>query len=113
MQVVETNCGKGVVRSRDRRSRQNHFFHDQALSKAVDIIKKGINQNQYVLGVFCDISGAFDNVLHSSITTAMKSRGIGGNIIGWYDHFLQTRTVTSSLGESNASIRPGKGKGAS
>jgi hypothetical protein len=39
----------------------------------------------------------------------MKSRGIGGNIIGWYDHFLQTRTVTSSLGESNASIRPGKG----
>jgi hypothetical protein len=25
------------------------------------------------------------------------------------DHFLQTCTVTSSLGESNASIRPGKG----
>jgi hypothetical protein len=39
----------------------------------------------------------------------MKSRGIGGNIIGWYDHFLQTRTVTSSLGESKASIWPGKG----
>jgi hypothetical protein len=39
----------------------------------------------------------------------MKSRDIGGNIIGWYDHFLQTRTVNSSLGESKASIRPGKG----
>jgi hypothetical protein len=25
-----------------------------ALSKAVDIIKKCINQNQYILGVFCD-----------------------------------------------------------
>jgi hypothetical protein len=81
---------------------------DQALSKAVDIIEKGINQNRYVLGVFCDISGAFDNVLHISITTAMKSRGISDNIIGWYDHFLQTGTVTSSLGESNPSIRPGK-----
>jgi hypothetical protein len=45
---------------------------DQALSKAVNIIEKGLNQGEYVLGVFCDISGAFDNVLHSSITLAMS-----------------------------------------
>jgi hypothetical protein len=49
---------------------------DQALSKAMNIIEKGLNQGEYVLGVFCDISGAFDNVLHSSITSAMSCRGL-------------------------------------
>jgi hypothetical protein len=56
---------------------------DQALSKAVNIIEKGLNQGEYVLGVFCDISGAFDNVLHSSITSAMSRRGIDSMIIKW------------------------------
>jgi retron-type reverse transcriptase len=82
---------------------------DQALSKAMNIIKKGLNQGEYVLGVFCDISGAFDNVLHSSITSAMSRRGIDNTIIKWYDHFLKTRTVTSTLGGTEAAIRPGKG----
>jgi hypothetical protein len=82
---------------------------DQALSKAVFIIEKGLNQGEYVLGVFCDISGAFDNVLHSSITSAMSRRGIDNTITQWYDHFLKTRTVTSTLGVAESAIRPGKG----
>jgi hypothetical protein len=69
----------------------------KTLERLVNIIKKGLNQGEYVLGVFCDISGAFDNVLHSSITSAMSRRGIDSRIIKWYDHFLKTRTVTSTL----------------
>jgi hypothetical protein len=75
----------------------------------VNIIEKGLNQGKYVLGVFCDISGAFDNVLHSSITSAMSRRGIDSTIIKWYEHFLKTRTVTSTLGWTEAAIRQGKG----
>jgi hypothetical protein len=82
---------------------------DQALSKAVNIIEKGLNRGKYVLGVFRDILGAFDNVLHSSITSAMSRRGIDSMIIKWYDYFLKTRTVTSTLGGTEAAIRPGKG----
>jgi hypothetical protein len=39
----------------------------------------------------------------------MSCRGIDNTIIKWYDHFLKTRTVTSTLGGTEASIRPGKG----
>jgi ribonuclease HI len=74
----------------------------------VNIIEKGLNQGEYVLGVFCDISGAFDNVLHSSITSAMSQRGIDNTIIKWYDHFLKSRTIKSTLGGTEAAIRPGK-----
>jgi hypothetical protein len=82
---------------------------DQALSKAVNIIEKGLNQGKYVLGVFFNISGAFDNVLHSSITSARRRRGIDNMTINWYDHFLKSRTVKSTLGGTEALIRPGKG----
>ena len=82
---------------------------DHALSKAVNIIEKGLYQGQYVLGVFCDISGAFDNVHLHSITASMRRRGVDESIINWYDHFLKCRTITSTLGSSTASMRPGKG----
>ena len=82
---------------------------DHALSKAVNIIEKGLNQGKYVLGVFCDISGAFDNVNLLSITNSMRDRGIDEKIIHWYDHFLRARKCSSTLGNSMAIIQPGKG----
>jgi hypothetical protein len=39
----------------------------------------------------------------------MSHRVIDNTIIKWYDHFLKTRTVTSTLGGTEAAIRPGKG----
>jgi retron-type reverse transcriptase len=82
---------------------------EHALCMAVDTIEKGINRGQYVLGVFCDISGAFDNVNFSSITAAMLNRGVAPGIVAWYEHFLRNRMVTSSIGGSKAKVRPGKG----
>ena len=82
---------------------------EHAISKAVNIIEKGIEQKQYVLGVFCDIAGAFDNANLSSITDCMRDRKIDENIIGWYEHFLKDRKVVSSLGTAMAAIKPGKG----
>ena len=82
---------------------------EHALSKTVNIIEKGLYQGQYVLGVFCDISGAFDNVTLASITSSMRDRGIDDSIIQWYDHFLQKRTARSTLGSASAAIQPGKG----
>ena len=82
---------------------------EQALSKAVNIIEKGVHQGQYVLGVFCDIAGAFDNVKLESITNMMADRGIDEDIIHWYEHFLRERKVSSTLGTSQASVKPGKG----
>ena len=48
-------------------NRRQHAFQlgkscDTALSETIDYIEKGIERKQYVLGVFLDIKGAFDNV---------------------------------------------------
>ena len=82
---------------------------EMALSKIVNTIEKGMNQGQWVLGVFCDIAGAFDNVKPESITRMMSERGIDPIITDWYSHFLYNRRVESSLGTATAAIQPGQG----
>ena len=82
---------------------------EQALSKTVNIIEKSLGQGYFVLGVFCDIAGAFDNANLDSITSMMTKRGISSDIVSWYEHFLRERKVSANLGTSSASIKPGKG----
>ena len=82
---------------------------DHALSKVVNYIEKGINSQRYVLGVFCDIAGAFDNAKLESIAKTMLDRGVSNEITEWYKHFLHNRQVSSSLGTAEAAVKPGKG----
>ena len=82
---------------------------EMALSRIVNQIEKGNAQKQFVLGLFCDIAGAFDNVAPESITRMMQDRGVDDRVIQWYSHFLYHRKVESSLGTATAAISPGKG----
>jgi ribonuclease HI len=106
---IEETCLSDVPMHKNQFGFRKGRSTEHALCTAVDTIEKGMNRGQYVLGVFCDISGAFDNVSFSSITTAMLKRGVAPCLVAWYEHFLRNRTVTSSLGSSTATVRPGKG----
>ena len=82
---------------------------DHALSTMTNIIEKGMNQNMFVLTVFMDIRGAFDNINFESIITAMREREVHPDIIAFYRHFLYNRSVSSTLGESTVEVCPAKG----
>ena len=82
---------------------------DNALSKAVNTIEKGIGQGQYVVGVFLDIKGAFDNIKYASIIKEFKARGVENEITEWYRHFLEHRCVTAKHGSARASVQPENG----
>jgi hypothetical protein len=61
-------------------SRAQHVFRkskgtDTALSEAVDKIESGLLRNQYTLGVFLDIAGAFNNISFESAIKSMRERG--------------------------------------
>ena len=66
---------------------------DQALSTVVNTIEKGIMNKQYVLGMFMDIKGAFNNLTNEAILAALHSKNVDPEIIQWYHHFLTTRVV--------------------
>jgi hypothetical protein len=70
---------------------------DTALSKAVDKIKSGLLRQEYTLGVFLDISGAFNNLSFKSAINSMRKRKLPHKIINWYKYFLTHQESTMEL----------------
>ena len=95
-------------------SKQQHAFRkgyscQTAISDLVDSIESNILREEFSLSVFLDISGAFDNVLYTSIITAMEKRGIDPKIIAWYSQFLKERTAFTELKGLKCSVKVQRG----
>ena len=71
---------------------------DDALSHTVNAIEKGLLRKQYVIAVFLDIQGAFDNIQPDAINKAMKDSGIPTYIRRWYFNLLTNRTCECTIG---------------
>jgi ribonuclease HI len=82
---------------------------ESALSRVTDIIEKAINNKLSCLGVFLDISGAFDNVKYSSVKRILRRRGLDKRITDWYDHLLKNRQIISELHGAICSKKPMQG----
>ena len=57
---------------------------DHALIKLIDSIYGSFNQNKYALGVFIDLSKAFDTVDHNILIVELNSYGIKNNSFKWF-----------------------------
>ena len=55
--------------------------------------------------VFCDFSKAFDKVWHKGLLHKMKSYGIDGNLLSWFDSYLNGRRQRVVIKESSSSLR--------
>ena len=71
-----------------------------ALSQVIDKIESGLHRNGFTLGVFLDISGAFDNILVDSIIAGFESKGIAEHITKWYESSLRNRVAEANIGET-------------
>ena len=64
---------------------------DHALIKLIDSIYDSFNQNKYTLGVFIDLSKAFDTVDHNILIDKLNSYGIKNNSLKWFSSYLSNR----------------------
>jgi ribonuclease HI len=70
---------------------------DSALSYTVDLIEKSVLRGQYVLGIFLDIEGAFDNLSLRSVERSLQDHDVPDPIIKWYMHYMHNRVATADL----------------
>ena len=64
---------------------------EHAITELVGKITTAFDDNKYVLGVFIDLSKAFDTVDHQILLNKLQHYGIKGSIFQWIKSYLTNR----------------------
>lgn len=74
-----------------------------ALTEIIDNIRTQIDEGNYVIGIFLDLSKAFDSVNHKILLQKMNHYGIRGLVLDWFQDYLSNRKqvvcINSTLSE--------------
>ena len=65
---------------------------EHAILELSDKISKAIDKGEYIIGVFLDLSKAFDTVNHGILLKKLQHCGIRGICLQWFTNYLQERT---------------------
>ena len=57
----------------------------------LNYIVNGINNDEFVIGIFLDIRKAFDCINHSMLIDKLENIGIRGNVLAWFVDYLSNR----------------------
>ena len=71
---------------------------EDVIVKLANQIYESLERNQYTLGVFIDLSKAFDTVNHSVLFKKLQMHGIRGINPAWFRSYLANREQYISLG---------------
>ena len=64
---------------------------DHVIARLVDLIYKAFEKNEYTLGVFIDLSKAFNTVDHSILLRKLELYGITDRNYAWIKSYLLNR----------------------
>ena len=81
---------KNILYDKQFGFRKNHST-SHAVNYSVDHIVQNINAKKHVLGIFIDLSKAFDTISHEKLMVKLNNYGIRGKIHGLLHSYLSTR----------------------
>ena len=95
---------QGILYEKQFGFRKNHST-SHALNGSIDYIKTAIENKNHVLGIFIDLSKAFDTIDHSILLTKLSKYGIRGQALSLISSYLSNRTqCVSMLGELSGEL---------
>ena len=88
---------------------QNGKSTESAISNTTDYIEKFIMNKQHCVGVFLDISSAFDSIKASHVRRALLDHGGDPDLVQWYYNYISHRDIEISLHGTEAAFSTGVG----
>ena len=82
---------------------------ESALSHTVNYIESFLMKNQYALGVFLDISSAFDSICPRHIKNSLYKHGGERDLVEWYFNYLTHRNLQINLQGASVQVSNGVG----
>ena len=80
---------------------QSGYSTNDAIVQLVDKIFDSFEKEQFTLGVFNDLSKAFDTVDHSILLNKLKFYGITDKNLAWFESYLSNRKQYIEIGENS------------
>ena len=81
----------------------NNSTHHAILNLTDDILTS-LEKGQFTLGIFINLSKAFDTVNHSMLLHKLEPYGIKGKCLNWFKSYLKDRQQFVSLGRYENSM---------
>ena len=78
---------------------------EHAIVQLVDQIRNSFESKQYTLGVFVDLSKAFDTVNHKILISKLENYGIRGKNLLWFISYLTNRIQFIKYNNLNTSFQ--------
>ena len=64
---------------------------EPAIIQLTDQINSSFEKNHITLGVFIDLSNAFDTVDHHILVSKLENYGVNGNNLRWFQSYIKNR----------------------
>ena len=92
---------QGILHDKQFGFRKNHST-SHALNYSINHIKETLKKGEHILGIFIDLSKAFDTIDHKILLKKLETYGIRGNAHSLIDSYLSERKqYVSVLGENS------------
>jgi retron-type reverse transcriptase len=83
--------GKNKILSRHQYGFHKNRSTELAIIEFVDKITNAIDQGKFTIGVFLDLSKAFDTINHKILIKKLEHYGIRGIVNSWFENYLSNR----------------------
>ena len=95
-----TYLDKMHILSSNRYGFRKNYSTYMALIELIDSLSHSIDNNEYTIGIFVDLSKAFDTVDHKILISKLNHYGIRGTPLMWFKDYLSDRKQTVKFNET-------------
>ena len=105
---------KNILYDKQFGFRKNHYT-SHAINYSIKYIADNLEQKKHIIGIFLDLSKAFDTICHNKLLVKLVNYGIRGNCLNLIKYYLsnlnQMTKCDSEISDSESSILCGVPQG--